>query len=61
MLVVDLKVGETVRIGKATVTLEDKSGRNARLVIDASKDIPIERVKKNTILDFAKGGMHKDA
>lgn len=41
----ELKVGESVRIGEATVTLDEKSGRVARLSIDAGKDVPITRVQ----------------
>lgn len=47
MLNIELKVGESVRIGNyATVTLEDKSGQRARLSFKADKSIPITRVRE---------------
>lgn len=44
-MTVDLKVGETLCIGAATVRLEQKSGRLARLVIVADEDTPITTPK----------------
>jgi sRNA-binding carbon storage regulator CsrA len=47
MLRLDLKPGDIVRIGDyATITLEDKSGKSARLAFDADRSVPITRVKK---------------
>lgn len=44
MLRIDLRPGETVRIGDiATVTLEEKSGQIARLAFEADRSIPIRR------------------
>lgn len=40
-LIVDLKVGETLTIGTATVRMEKKSGQQARLVITAGEDTKI--------------------
>lgn len=57
MLVIELRVGEAVRIGQATVTLEDKSGKVARLSIEASKDVPIQRVSQTTPAQMAKNGL----
>ena len=45
MLKLELRVGESVKIGLATVTLEDKSGKIARLAIQADKSVPIQRVQ----------------
>ena len=42
---IDLKVGETLTIGGATVLLVKKSGQLARLVIDASDETPITTPK----------------
>lgn len=39
---VDLKVGETLMIGSASVRLEKKSGQMARLVIEAEQDTKIK-------------------
>ena len=44
---VDLKIGESIKIGEATLTLDDKSGKVVRLSIDADIKIPIQRVKHN--------------
>lgn len=38
---VDLKTGETLRIGNATVRLERKSGQLARLVVTADPETTI--------------------
>jgi sRNA-binding carbon storage regulator CsrA len=43
-LTIDLKPGERLQIGDATVTLVQKSGQLARLVIDADKSIPVKKV-----------------
>lgn len=43
-LTVDLKPGERLQIGDATVTLVQKSGQLARLVIDADKSIPVGKL-----------------
>lgn len=40
-LYLDLEVGEEVGIGKATVRVEKKQGRWARLQIDAPSDVPL--------------------
>lgn len=40
---VDLRVGETLRIGDAVIVLEQKSGQLARLVIEADKSIPVRK------------------
>lgn len=57
MLVLEIRVGESVKIGAATVTLADKSGKIARLSIEASKDVPIHRVSTNNIANIAKDGI----
>lgn len=45
MLRIDMKPGEGVKIGDyATITLEEKSGKAARLAIEADRSIPITRV-----------------
>ena len=41
-LTVDLKVGETLTIGNATVRLEKKSGQQARLVVVADEGTKIK-------------------
>ena len=42
---VDLKIGESIKIGQAILKLDDKSGKVVRLSIDADRAIPIQRVK----------------
>lgn len=46
MLKIDLKPGEAISIGNATVRLEAKSGQVARIVIEADKSIPVQRVQQ---------------
>lgn len=41
VLNVDLRVGEQLRIGSAVVVLELKSGRRARLRVQADETVPI--------------------
>lgn len=49
MLRIELKPGESVRIGDyATITLEEKSGSRARIAFDADRSIPIRRVSDNS-------------
>lgn len=57
MLILELKVGESVKIGDATVTLDDKSGRVARLSIEAPKSVPITRQQQVTAAQLAKSGL----
>lgn len=57
MLKIDLRVGESVKIGDTVITLEDKSGRIARLAIKAPQSVPITRVQQATIASVAKGGL----
>lgn len=57
MLKLELRVGESVKIGNAVVTLEDKSGRIARLAIEADKSVPIQRVQATTAAQLAKNGL----
>ena len=45
MMHVDMKIGESIKIGQATLTLDDKSGKMVRLSIHADRAIPIQRVK----------------
>lgn len=48
MLRLDLKIGQSVRIGDAIVTLDDKSGRLAKISIEAPKSVKIERIPEIT-------------
>ena len=57
MLKLELRVGESVKIGDATVTLEDKSGKIARLSIDAAKSVPIQRVLPTSMAQIVKSGI----
>lgn len=42
-IALDLKEGEAVHIGAALVRLERKSGRSARLVVQAPRDVLVRR------------------
>ncbi len=57
MLKLELRVGESVKIGDAVVTLEEKSGRIARLAITAPSSVPIHRVQQTMATHVAKHGM----
>lgn len=57
LLKLELRVGESVKIGDAIVTLEDKSGRIARLAIQAEKSVPIQRVQATMASHLAKHGI----
>ena len=50
-------MGESVKIGDTVITLEDKSGRIARLAIKAPQSVPITRVQQATMASVAKGGL----
>lgn len=45
MLKIDLRPGDEIKVGDATVKMIHKSGQLACLVIDAPKNVPIERVR----------------
>lgn len=54
MLKIDLRPGESVRIGDiAVVTLEEKSGKIARLAIQADKSIPVSRSGRQNAVQIA--------
>ena len=46
MLIRELKVGQSIQIGEAIITLIHKSGAVARLSIDADKSIKITDLSK---------------
>ena len=57
MLQINLKIGESISIGGiAIITLEEKSGKTARLAIDADKSVKVERLQANTAAQFAAAG-----
>lgn len=56
MLRLDIKPGESVRIGNyATITLEDKSGKTARIAFHADRSVPITRVQADKEDDPTRG------
>lgn len=57
MLKMELKVGQSIRIGSATVTLEDKTGRTARLAIDADSSVAVTRVEHKSASQIAAMGI----
>jgi hypothetical protein len=49
MLKIDLEPGQAIMVGDmAKVLLESKSGRRARLSVEAGKDVPIKKVNTQT-------------
>ena len=57
-MTVNLKVGETLAIGAATVRLEKKSGQVARLVIEAAPDTQIKTPARKSALHIEPGAHH---
>lgn len=46
-LSIDLKPGQKLQIGDATITMEAKSGQFARLVIDAPKSVAVKKLTES--------------
>lgn len=64
MLRLDLKPGESVKIGNvAVITLEEKSGKTARVAFQADRSVPITRVRAEEKADPTRGilGVHFQA
>lgn len=58
MLRLDMEPGESVRIGDfCTITLEDKSGKKARISFDADKSVPIRKVMRQSAVQGLKDGL----
>lgn len=56
MLRLDLKPGESVKIGNvAVITLEEKSGKTARVAFQADRSVPITRVRAEEKADPTRG------
>lgn len=54
MLVLSMRIGESVKIGDyATVTLQKRDGNTVKLAIDADKSIPVRRVEDSTQAQLA--------
>jgi hypothetical protein len=45
-LTIDLKPGEKLQIGDATIVLVQKSGQLARLEVEADRSIPVKKVAR---------------
>ena len=41
-----LRVGESLRVGEALITLQEKNGRMAKLTIDAAPEVQIQTPQK---------------
>ncbi len=55
---IDLKTGESVSIGTlAVVTLEEKSGKIARLSIKADRSVPVVRQQHSAASLIAESGL----
>lgn len=53
LLRIDIKPGESIRIGDAVITLEEKTGKLARLAIEADKKVPVSRVQRQSTAKLA--------
>jgi hypothetical protein len=61
MLFFDLKPGQSVDIGGiATITMEEKSGRSARIKFDADRSVKISRVSDDTPAKMFSRGLSKE-
>lgn len=57
MITIDLKVGETLRIGDvAMITMQQKSGQLARLTVDADSSVQIKKVQHHSPASIAASG-----
>ena len=54
----DVKIGDTLHIGEAKVRLEEKSGRLARLSIEADPTIKINLMRKSADSDTTETQAH---
>lgn len=41
-LSLDVEVGQSIKVGDAKITFVHKTGRKARILIDADRDVPID-------------------
>lgn len=57
-VVIDLRVGDTMRIAGAAVSLREKSGRRARLVVTAPAGVAIEPPQRAA--DVAQSGVRSN-
>lgn len=58
ILRMDIKPGESVRIGPyAVITLEEKAGKTARLKIEADASVPIRRIEQQSPAQIAAMGI----
>lgn len=54
MLVLKIRIGESVKIGDvATVTVQERDGNIIKLAVDADKTIPVRRVSANSQAQLA--------
>lgn len=54
MLVLKMRIGESVRIGDvATVTLKERDGNSVSISVDADKSVPVRRVSPNNQAQIA--------
>lgn len=45
----DVKIGDTIQIGRTKITVSDKSGRRVKLAVDAPPEVPVSRLKDSDI------------
>lgn len=54
MLVLKMRIGESVRIGDvATVTLQERDGNSVKIAVDADKSVPVRRVSPSSQAQIA--------
>lgn len=57
----DFGVGDTIRVGDVQITLQEKTGRRARVTIDADADLPISLKSAGRDEKVFSGGREKTA
>ncbi len=53
ILTLDVRVGESLKIGDATVKVVSKSGQLARLEIEADQSVPVQRITQGAGINSA--------
>lgn len=56
-IIIELKVGDTAAVGGATITLQEKSGQRARLLVVAPPGMRVEPAAKSSWAEMAKKGV----
>jgi carbon storage regulator CsrA len=53
MLVLKIRIGESIKIGDVAITLMERDGNIIKIAVDADKSIPVRRVSASTQAQIA--------